>query len=119
MQVRPVLTLCLPKLQSFHLMQPCHGRASQAVHAGAAAQQGECTCRWTSSHLMGPPLKTGTTAWLPCAWSRRSSVMLRSLTPLVTCLLSRSLHCCIAVPYRIGTEASGHTASFSCLPLAS
>lgn len=45
--------------------------------------------------------------------------MLRSLTPLVTRLLSRSLHCCIAGPYRIGTKASGQTASFSCLPLAS
>ena len=114
-----MIILHLPKLQPCPLARPCLGKALQAVHTGAAAQQGECTCRWTSSHLMGPLLRTGTTAWLPCAWSRRSSVMLRSSTPLVTCLRSRSLHCCIAVPYRIGRKASGHTASFSCLPLAS
>ena len=65
------------------------------LHAGAAAQQEVCTCRWTSSHLMGPLLRTGTTVWLPCAWSRRSSVMLRSLIPLVPCLVFPGL--CISI----------------------
>ena len=114
-----MVILHLPKLQSCPVARPCPGKAFQAECIGVAAQQGGCTCRWTSSHLMGPLLRTGTTAWRPCAWSRRSSVMLRSLIPLVTCLLSRFLHCCTVIPYRVGRKASGHKTSSSCLPLAS